>query len=111
MQSARDVDLVSSQLGMQGAANLNLTGTMANPVILGRVNLTGGGVFFLGKRYEVRNGTIEFSNPVDTEPMVNLYSYQMPKAVATSGPLQAAPLITVGRVPLSRKGFSESFHR
>jgi translocation and assembly module TamB len=58
---------------MQGAANLNLTGTMANPVILGRVNLTGGDVFFLGKRYEVRNGTIEFSNPTHTEPVVNLY--------------------------------------
>lgn len=73
IQSARDVDLVSSQLSMQGAANLNLTGTMANPVILGRVNLTGGDVFFLGKRYEVRNGTIEFSNPTHTEPIVNLY--------------------------------------
>jgi translocation and assembly module TamB len=58
---------------MQGAANLNLTGTLANPVILGRVNLTGGDVFFLGKRYEVRNGTIEFSNPSLTEPVVNLY--------------------------------------
>ncbi len=73
IQSARDVDLVSSQLSMQGAANLNLTGTMANPVILGRVNLTGGDVFFLGKRYEVRNGTIEFSNPTHTEAIVNLY--------------------------------------
>lgn len=73
IQSARDVNLVSSQLSMQGTANLNLTGTMANPVILGRVNLTGGDIFFLGKRYEVRNGTIEFSNPVHTEPVVNLY--------------------------------------
>jgi len=73
IQSARDVDLVSSQLSMQGAANLNLTGTVANPVVLGRVTLTGGDVFFLGKRYEVRNGTIEFSNPVHTEPVVNLY--------------------------------------
>jgi hypothetical protein len=46
IQSARDVDLVSSQLSMQGAANLNLTGTLASPVILGRVNLTGGTSFF-----------------------------------------------------------------
>ena len=72
IQSARDVGLVSSQLSMQGAANLNLTGTLASPVILGRVNLTGGDIFFLGKRYEVRNGTIEFSNPAHTEPVVNL---------------------------------------
>jgi translocation and assembly module TamB len=73
IQSAQDLDLVNSQLSMQGAANLNLTGTMANPVILGRVTLTGGDIFFLGKRYEVQSGTIEFSNPVHTEPVVNLY--------------------------------------
>jgi translocation and assembly module TamB len=58
---------------MQGSANLNLTGTMANPVILGRTTLTGGDIYFLGKRYEVQNGTIEFSNPVHTEPVLNLY--------------------------------------
>jgi translocation and assembly module TamB len=42
-------------------------------VILGRTTLTGGEVFFLGKRYEVQNGTIEFANPVRTEPTLNLY--------------------------------------
>ena len=73
VQSAQDLNLASSQLSMQGAANLNVTGTLANPVILGRITLTGGDIFFLGKRYEVQNGAIEFSNPVETEPVVNLY--------------------------------------
>jgi translocation and assembly module TamB len=73
IQSSQNLNLASSQLSMQGAANLNLKGTLANPVILGRATLTGGDIFVLGKRYEVQNGTIEFSNPVRTEAVVNLY--------------------------------------
>jgi translocation and assembly module TamB len=30
-------------------------------------------VFFLGKRFEVQNGTIEFANPARTDPRLNLY--------------------------------------
>jgi translocation and assembly module TamB len=46
---------------------------MADPVVLGRTNLTSGEVFFLGKRYEIQNGTIEFVNPLRTTPVVNLF--------------------------------------
>jgi translocation and assembly module TamB len=73
IQSAEDISLKSSKLSMGGTANLNLTGTLAQPVILGRVALNGGEVFFLSKRFEVQNGTIEFGNPVRTDPVVNLY--------------------------------------
>jgi translocation and assembly module TamB len=73
LQSAQDLSLASSQLSMQGAANLKLVGTLAAPVVLGRVDLSGGDIFFLGKRYEIQSGAIEFSNPVQSEPVVNLY--------------------------------------
>jgi translocation and assembly module TamB len=73
LQSADQLNLASSKVSMAGAASLTLTGTLANPVVLGRVTLTGGDVFFLGKRYVVQSGTIEFSNPVMTEPVLNLY--------------------------------------
>jgi len=39
---------------------------------VGRASLTGGEVFFLGRRYEVQNGVVDFANPVHTEPVVNL---------------------------------------
>jgi translocation and assembly module TamB len=42
-------------------------------VILGRIALTSGEAFFLGKRFEIQNGTIAFANTVRTEPLVNLY--------------------------------------
>jgi translocation and assembly module TamB len=42
------------------------------PVILGRATLASGELFFAGNRYVVQNGTIDFLNPVRTEPVVNL---------------------------------------
>jgi translocation and assembly module TamB len=73
VSSAQNLDLASSQVSIAGSANLNVTGTAANPVILGRVVLTSGELFFQGKRFEIQNGTIAFANPVKTEPVLNLY--------------------------------------
>jgi translocation and assembly module TamB len=47
-------------------------GTMAEPVILGRANLTGGDVILNGNRYVLTGGTIQFVNPSVTQPVVNL---------------------------------------
>jgi translocation and assembly module TamB len=72
VQSAQNLNLASSQLSIAGSANLNAQGTAANPVLIGRVLLTSGEIFFLGKRFQIDNGTISFSNPVRTDPVVNL---------------------------------------
>jgi len=74
VQSADNLNLSSSQLSIAGAANLNVVGTAANPVVLGRVSLTGGEVFFLSKRFEIHNGSIAFANTLKTEPVINLYA-------------------------------------
>jgi translocation and assembly module TamB len=72
VQSTSQVDLSSSQVSLRGNANLRVGGTAAEPVILGRTTLTGGEVFIAGNRYVLQNGTIDFVNPVRTEPLVNL---------------------------------------
>jgi translocation and assembly module TamB len=72
VQSSENLNLASSQLSIAGSANLNAQGTAANPVVLGRISLTSGEIFFLGKRFEIDSGTISFSNPVRTDPIVNL---------------------------------------
>ncbi|HLV94911.1 MAG TPA: translocation/assembly module TamB domain-containing protein [Candidatus Acidoferrales bacterium] len=72
--TTQNLNLTSSKLSMGGSANLNVTGSLADPVILGRISLTQGEVFFMGKRYEVQNGTIAFANPVRTEPVLNIYA-------------------------------------
>ena len=72
VQSTNNVNLVSRTLSIQGAANLNVRGTAAQPVILGRINLSGGDLIFSGNRYVLQGGTVEFANPNRTDPVVNL---------------------------------------
>ena len=72
VQSTSQMNLQSSQVSISGSANLRIVGTAENPVILGRTDLTGGELFFAGNRYVIQQGTIDFLNPVTTEPVVNL---------------------------------------
>ncbi len=72
LQSASNVSLSSRTLSLDGAANLRIRGTTAQPVILGRVNLTGGDLIFNGNRYVVESGTVDFANPAETQANVNL---------------------------------------
>jgi translocation and assembly module TamB len=72
VRSAQSVTLVSRTLSVSGAANLRLTGTAAEPVVLGRANLSGGDLVFQGNRYILSGGVIDFVNPSRTEPNVNL---------------------------------------
>jgi translocation and assembly module TamB len=72
--SANDLNAASTKLAIGGTANLTVNGTLADPVVLGRVVLTQGEVFFLGKRYDIQSGTIAFTNPARTEPVLDIYA-------------------------------------
>ena len=72
LRSITGINLVSRELSVAGNTNLRVTGTGANPVILGRVNLTGGDLIFMGNRYVLQGGTLDFVNPSMTQPVVNV---------------------------------------
>jgi translocation and assembly module TamB len=72
VRSSSELNIVSQALSVQGDANLRVIGTASDPVIVGRTNLTGGDIIFLGNRYIVQGGTIAFVNTMETEPIVNL---------------------------------------
>ncbi|HZP25149.1 MAG TPA: translocation/assembly module TamB domain-containing protein, partial [Terriglobales bacterium] len=72
VRSTSELNVVSPTVSLQGDANLRVIGTAADPVIVGRTNLTGGDVIVLGNRYTVQGGTIAFVNTVETQPIVNL---------------------------------------
>ncbi len=72
LRSTSELNVVSPGVSIQGDANLRVIGTATDPVIVGRTNLTGGDLIFLGNRYVVQGGTIAFVNSLETEPVVNL---------------------------------------
>jgi translocation and assembly module TamB len=72
VNSENNINLVSRTLSVNGSANLRVRGTAAEPVILGRVNLSGGDIILNGDRFVLNGGTIEFVNPSETQPVVNL---------------------------------------
>jgi len=71
LRSSQNVNLVSRTLSVSGSANLRVTGTAAEPIVLGRINLTGGDLVFQGNRYLLQGGVINFVNPTRTEPNIN----------------------------------------
>ena len=72
VQSTSAINAVSRELSLQGSANLNVRGTADQPVILGRINLNSGDLIFMGNRYILQSGIIDFANPAQTEPVVNV---------------------------------------
>ncbi|HET6207932.1 MAG TPA: translocation/assembly module TamB domain-containing protein, partial [Terracidiphilus sp.] len=72
VQSTNNVNLVNRALSISGSANLQVRGTAADPVILGRVILNNGDVILNGNRFLLNSGTVQFVNPSQTQPVVNL---------------------------------------
>jgi len=72
VQTARDLNLTSSAVSLQGQANLHVVGTAADPVVVGRTEFTAGDIFLMNKRYQIERGVIQFSNPNRTEPVLNV---------------------------------------
>ncbi len=53
-------------------SNLTVRGTAATPGILGSVRVTNGQLVFFGNTYNVKTGTVNFSNPNAIEPVLNV---------------------------------------
>jgi len=70
--SASDLRVVTSLAQISGNAVIRLRGTAARPVVMGRVNIASGSVYFNGTTYRLERGDIVFTNPVKTEAVLNL---------------------------------------
>src|SRR5207245_11343366 len=56
VQSTQQLQAVSSEVSIEGQANIRVIGTASNPVIVGRVDLTSGELFFMTQRYQFERG-------------------------------------------------------
>ena len=71
LDSTGNANLESRTLSVDGSADLQIRGTAAQPVILGRVNLTSGDAILQGHRFVLNGGTVQFINPTITQPVLN----------------------------------------
>jgi translocation and assembly module TamB len=70
--SAPQLDFQNSYAKLAGTVDLTVHGTLANPTILGRIQITEGSAKFAGTNYELQRGVITFSNPVRIDPTIDL---------------------------------------
>ncbi len=72
IQTPGGLNLTSRTLSLAGSANLHVRGTAAQPVLLGRLNLSSGDLIFSGNRYKLQGGTVDFTNTSRTQPVVDM---------------------------------------
>lgn len=108
---------IDNNLGnVTASADLSMTGTVANPVILGSITIDEGTLSLEGNDFEIIRGTISFNDPYKTSPYFNfeaettIREYQITASVR--GPREAIrasfssdpPLSTAGVVSLLATG-------
>jgi translocation and assembly module TamB len=58
--------------GLSATADLRVQGNVAQPGVLGRVNISEGQLVFLGSSFSVDSGTIAFYNPLRVDPILDI---------------------------------------
>jgi hypothetical protein len=59
---------------VESAADLDVRGTVARPVVLGRASILSGRLFWNGNNFDVLQGVVEFNNPFETEATFEIRS-------------------------------------
>ena len=70
--SSPQLDFQNSYAKLAGTVDLTVRGTIADPSVLGRIQITDGSATFAGTKYQLQRGDIYFSNPVRIDPIIDL---------------------------------------
>jgi len=70
--SAPELGFQNSFASLAGDVNLRIRGTLENPSVLGRIDITEGAASFAGTKYSLQSGDIIFANPVAITPEIDL---------------------------------------
>ena len=70
--SSPQLDFQNSYAKLAGTVDLTVRGTVAEPSILGRIQITDGSATFAGTKYQLQRGDVYFSNPVRIDPTIDL---------------------------------------
>ncbi len=82
------------------SADLVLRGTYDKPLLFGRAEVDRGEALFEGKRYLVRHGSVDFSNPTKIEPFFDLEAETLIRVPGQTYVVNAQVLGTIDRLDL-----------
>ncbi|MBI2215622.1 MAG: translocation/assembly module TamB domain-containing protein [Acidobacteria bacterium] len=69
----RSIQVRNNVANVTGSGELRVTGTLARPVVVGRIVLDEGGTFELSDvEYRVARGSVDFQNPFRTDPYIDI---------------------------------------
>lgn len=89
---------------LEASANLHLLGTLANPGMVGRIDITGGTLIFFGNKYAVNRGSVAFYDALKIEPILDIDLETSVKSVdvtlGVSGPIENLKLTYRSDPPL-----------
>ncbi len=72
VSSDPDVRLETHELRLLANVDIRLQGSLANPVALGVIHILGGDAIVRGNRYKLNRGDISMTNPIRTQPALDL---------------------------------------
>jgi translocation and assembly module TamB len=67
-----ELQMQTAVVRLSGDADLQVRGTVAKAVLLGRADVIEGEVYFNGTKYQLERGDVTFTNPVATTPVLDL---------------------------------------
>jgi translocation and assembly module TamB len=70
--STPELQVQTSLARVSGNVDLRMRGTASRPVVLGRVNLLEGTIYFNATKYRMERGDVTFTNPVRIEPSLDV---------------------------------------
>jgi len=70
--STPELTVESSLAKLSGDVDLRLRGTVARPVLLGRINIAEGDIKLAGTKYHLERGDLTFINPVRIDPVLDV---------------------------------------
>jgi translocation and assembly module TamB len=70
--SSPQLDFQNTYAKLAGTVDLTVRGTVAEPSILGHIQITDGSATFAGTKYQLQRGDIYFNNPVRIDPTIDI---------------------------------------
>ena len=72
VQTTPELQMQTSVIRLQGAADLRVRGSVAKPILLGRADVFEGEAYFNGTKYRLERGGVSFSNAAVTTPFLDI---------------------------------------